>query len=219
MKRKLRWTSWIQVSMFTVLLLWNSLSPTAAQSGDTLPHSMENAIVTDFSLTQRMRTLSRSLDASHPQSEEELEHWVAQAQKVRLECLALRAEGRQLRATVLGDPNFDPEADAPLRSMTVKFFAAEDAYLDLVEEAENNTTVMVYQPESMGSDRQGLVDSLVRRGEKLLEAYDTLLASQKDLLEAAQAQGIDLEPVWDLAERESLLDSREALRALPGGRK
>ena len=56
-------------------------------------------------------------------------------------------------------------------------------------------------------------------GEKLLEAYDTLLASQKDLLEAAQAQGIDLEPVWDLAERESLLDSREALRALPGGRK
>ena len=78
---------------------------------------------------------------------------------------------------------------------------------------------MVYQPEAMGSDRQGLVDSLVRRGEKLLEAYDALLASQKDLLEGTQAQGIDLEPAWDIAERESLLNSREALRALPGGGK
>lgn len=154
-------------------------------------------------------------DLGEPQTEEELNAWVQEAQKVRAKIIALTTEGKAARIGFLDSlKQGGSDEGRPLVGSVIRYFEAENEYFRLAEEAQETTTVMVFDPKTASPEEVHKLRAVSQLGDAVLKSYDALLACQQDMIATAVAHGLQLSPVWDPAEQESILKSYKALRDL-----
>ena len=205
----------LRLALLFLLLFVAAGSSTYAQAGDAVKMKIEDAVVADFSLVRRIFELTNSLDGFEPQSEKEIDDWVKNAQRVRHEVLDLTKQGNEARTKFINDLKSGVEAEAsPLREPVIRYFEAENGHFALIEKSQDNTTVMLFQPGSSTEEQMRGVDALCELNEALLKSHQHLVKCQGDLLEQANAQGLELSRVWDPAEQKSMLESSEAMKNL-----
>lgn len=177
---------------------------------------IETAVRADLVTTSRILELSTRMDGlDEPQTEEELGVWVQEAQKIRAEMITLTTERKAARIDFLGSlRQGDSEEGGPLVESVIRYFEAENEYFRLAEKAQATTTVMVFDPETASPEDVHKLRAVSQLGDAVLKSYDALLACQQDMIATAGAHGLQLSPVWDPAEQESMLKSYKAMRDL-----
>lgn len=176
---------------------------------------IEKAVLADFAIVKEILELPKSLDASEPQTQEEVDQWVQQAQKIRLRMIDLEKESRELRVETIGYlKSLKADTDCPLKDSVIEFFEAENAYFQLSQDAQEESTVVTIVSGSLSEEERRTFEAIAELGERLLASYDIMLKSQAQLVLKAKEQGLVLTPVWDPVEQKETLDSYRAMKTL-----
>lgn len=90
---------------------------------------IERALARDSESARRLFSLSDELKGAEPQTQEELDRWIENAQKVSAEIERLKNESTQHRLETLDQ--LKAEEGTALVTATIEFFEAENAYFRL----------------------------------------------------------------------------------------
>lgn len=217
-RRALGWERQSRGTIVLAFILFLALSlggaPTFAQPGEAVDQRIEKAVTIDFATVRKLFEFSKRMDnVREPETEEEIVEWVQNAQKIRAEMIELTNEGYTTRDELLElVKRGDLKGECPLVQSVVRYFETENEFFRLAEKAQESTTVIFLNSQAVSPDDIQKMRVVSELGEAALKSYDTLLRCQQDLISKAGARGLELSPVWDPDEQDSMLEFYRAMR-------
>lgn len=178
-------------------------------SGGSMQDKVENALSQDSKAIRQILTLHDELGSDEPQTQEELDRWVANAQRVSAEIEQLKAQSLRLRTETI--ERLKSEDPSPLATRTIEFFEAENAYFGLADEPRE-TFVSVSVAGKLSDEHRRQIEAVRKHGTALLESFTVLIDAQDRLIEETRSAGIQYVPPWDLERQRELIETYKAAR-------
>ena len=199
-------------SLVAILALVAIFVSLQTRTGGRADGRVKDAILGDFEKMTALYELSDELDTTQPTSEEEIEAWVERAQNLGPKIEALGEDARRLRTETLSYINgLDPSLRQPLDQATLEYFEAENAYYKMVTAPVNQSSVTLYNRESISDEERRELEKLAETGRNLEACFLTLLDRQQALISVAREQGLAVAPDWSEAKQQEILESYRSL--------
>ena len=176
-------------------------------SGGSVHEIIEKALSEDSEAIGRILTLFDELTGTEPQTQEEVDQWVAKAQRVSAEIEQLKAQSHRLRTETI--ERLKSEDTSPLATRTIEFFEAENAYFGLADEPQE-TFVSISVAGKLSDEHRRRIEAMRKHSTAVLESFTVMIEAQDRLIEETRSAGIRYVPPWDLERQRELLETYKA---------